>query len=99
METFLVENPIPGKKIPKWVRTVFFDRAKDTIYVPGTMADFLCVTFDGGPMVAQGDHGYFPIKWFQREKPKERQSYIELETRIRKMIAKSDAMLAERGKR
>jgi len=96
METFVVENPIAGKQIPEWMRTVFFDREKDIIYVPGTMADFLCVSFDGGPMVVRGDHGYFSIKWFQREKPKERQSYIELETRIREMITKLDAMLSAR---
>jgi hypothetical protein len=73
MKTFIAEGNLKTR-LPKWLRTSFIDD-DGTLFLPCAMfhnerASFLCMSFDGAPMVMDANHVYAPVWWLEQEYPK-----------------------------
>lgn len=61
------------KKLAKWLRSVVYDDALDTIFIPAIMSGtneeiaLLNASYDGMSMTTYGGHLFLPLEWVRRE--------------------------------
>ena len=74
MDWIEFEQP-SGKKIPRWKRTLGFDKSTGEVFVPAAIAGneqnvLLCALYDGTRAAEFHKHMYFPANWVAKEFPK-----------------------------
>lgn len=70
MEQMVIESPL----LEEWLRTVCLDDDGRVFLPCGAFADeptaFMCLAYDGGPLVRHEGHIYAPASWLAKEYPR-----------------------------
>jgi hypothetical protein len=86
--TWFVVEPPPGKKAPKWARSVAL-KDDGTIWIPaalvgGEMEVFLCACFDGTALFSWKKHVFVETGWAKREFRRHAELVEKIEGNVRR---------------
>ena len=65
---------LPGKRFPRWKRTLGFEKESGEVFVPAAIARsekevHLCALYDGTRVAVTHKHLYVPASWISKEFP------------------------------